>query len=86
MNFDAATFFQEFLGNTACRNTNSRFTGRRAATTTVIPRAVFLMIGVIRMTGTETVFDIGIVTTALIGILDQQANAGTGGFTFKHTR
>ena len=75
-----------FFSNAACSNANSRFTRRGATAASVIAQTVFLLVGIIGMTRTKAVGDIGIILTALILVFDQQAYTGAGGFAFKHAR
>src|SRR5690606_5666269 len=52
----------------------------------IVPDTVFLVIGVIRVGGTELVLDLGIVLGFLVGVFDQQADTGTGGLALKNAR
>ncbi|CNU74083.1 Uncharacterised protein [Salmonella enterica subsp. enterica serovar Bovismorbificans] len=82
--FDAELFRQVFLGDRPCRYAHRGFTRGRTSTATVIAQAVFLLIGVIRVSRTKNIFNRAVVLRALIGVFNQQANAGAGRHAIKH--
>ena len=55
------------------------------AAATIVAYAVFLLIGIVRVARPEAIHDIAVVFRALIRVLDQQADAGTGGLAFEDT-
>ena len=42
-------------------------------------------VGIIGVTWAKLIFNVGIVLRALIGVFNEQTNAGAGGGIFKHT-
>ena len=86
LNGDAITLKQPLAGNRTRRNTDGRFTRRRAATTAVIPRPVLLPIGVIGMPRAELLGDVAVILAALVRITNQQANRRTRGFALEDAR
>ena len=65
------------------RHPQTGLPGRGAATAPVIPPAVFLMVGVIRVPGPELVLDGGIILAAGILVVDQQAYGRAGGLALE---
>src|SRR5690606_10065233 len=66
-------------------DSHCRFTRRCTAATTVVADAVFLLPGVVRMTGTKLLRDIGVVARARIIVLDQERNRRARRHAFKDT-
>ncbi|ABU76158.1 hypothetical protein ESA_00888 [Cronobacter sakazakii ATCC BAA-894] len=82
---DDAEFLRQILfGNGTCRHAHGGFTRGRAPAAAIITQAIFLFVGVIGVSWTEHIFNRAVILGALIGIFNQQADAGAGGHALKH--
>ena len=77
--------FQPLFCDSASGNHRRRKSGRRSAATLGITNAVFLKIGVIGMTGPKRLQNISVIFAALVGVLNQQRNRRSCGFTLIDT-
>jgi hypothetical protein len=75
-------FLEPFLGHGTCGHGGRRQACRGAAAAARIADAVLLEVGVVGMTGTKALRDIGVILAALIGVADQQGNRRARGPAF----
>ena len=80
---DAKFLLQVFLSNGPCRHAHRGFTRGRTSAAAIVAEAILLFVGVVGVARTEDVFDGAVVLGALIGVFNQQTNAGAGGAAFK---
>ena len=57
---------------------------RRASAAAVVAKAVFLLVGVVGVAGTEAILDLLVVARARVGVLDQDADGRARGPAFEH--
>ena len=69
---------EEFLGNRSGSHAHSGFTGRGTTAAAIVAQAIFLFVGVVSVARAENVFNRAVILRTLIGILNQQTNAGPG--------
>src|SRR5690606_4033578 len=77
---------QKLSGYCTRGNPHGRFPGGRPAATPIIPNAIFVGVGVVRVCRAKLFRNLGVILGALIRILNDQANRCTGGFALEHTR
>src|ERR1700733_9067174 len=65
---------------------HDRFAGRGASAAAVVAHAVFVLVGIVGVTGAEAVADLLVVARARIGVLDEDADRSAGRVPFKHPR
>jgi len=75
----------QFLGHDAGGDARHRFTRARATTPAIVPKAVFRVVGVVRVTRAILVLDVGIVATALVLVTNQDREARASGAALEHT-
>ena len=85
MNLNTGLLVQVFSRDRAGRNPHRGLACRRAAATTIVTDAVFLVIRVIGVAGTELVLDIAVVFRALILVFDQKTYRRACCLTLEHT-
>src|SRR5699024_8559564 len=81
----AVALGQELARNSTRSHAHRSFTCRRTATATIIPPAVFLIIGVSGMVGPEHVLDLAVIARTLVGVLQHDGNWCARGFAFENT-
>src|SRR5262245_14349955 len=81
---DAIRLSEPLLGNRRGSNTYGRFPGGRAPSTSMIPNAILLPIGIVSMTRTKRIDKVAVILAPGIFISDQQGNRGSSGHAFKH--
>src|SRR5690606_16249387 len=81
---DAEFLLEIFFGNRPCRHAHRGFTRGRTSAAAIVAKAIFLFVGIVGVARTEDVFNRAVVLGALIGVFNQQTNAGPGGTAFKN--
>src|SRR5262249_5557713 len=81
---DAICLSEPLFGNRRGGDTYGRFPGRRAPSTSMIPNAVLLPIGIVGMTRAKRIDEVAVIPAPGILISDQQGNRRSSGFAFKH--
>src|SRR6267143_2458428 len=81
----------EARGEIAARNRarggpHHRLTRRRAPAAAVVAHAVFLLVGVVRVSWAEAILDLVVVARASVGVINEDADRGAGRASFKHPR
>src|SRR6187402_277387 len=83
---DAEPRAQIFASNRAGRHAHDGLARRRTSATAVVAKAVLLLVGVVRVTGTEAILDLLVVARARIGVLDEDADGRARGLALEHAR
>src|SRR5262249_14591773 len=83
---DTMRLSEPLLGNRRGSYTYGRFPGGRAPSTTMIPNAILLPIGIVGMTRAKRIDEVAVILAPGILISDQQRNRRTSGLAFKHAR
>src|SRR3569623_317650 len=81
---DAVAFAQIFLGDGPRRHPHRGFARRRTTAAAIITQTVFLLIGVVGVTGAELLGDLAVILGALIDIVDDEANRRASGLALEH--
>src|ERR1700689_4214654 len=72
--------------NGSGRDAHHRLARRGTPAAAIIAKAVFLLIRIVRVSGPEAILDLVVVARALILVLDQQSDRGSGGAALEHAR
>ena len=75
---------EEFLGNRPGGHAHGGFTRRGTTAAAIVAQTIFLLVGVVSVSRTENVLNGAVVLRTLVGILNQQANAGPGGHALEY--
>src|SRR5262249_5793103 len=81
---DAIRLSEPLLGNCRRGDTYGRFPGGRAPSTSMIPNAILLPIGIVSMTRAKRIDEVAVILAPGIFISDQQGNRGSSGLAFNH--
>src|SRR5262245_42839294 len=81
---DAIRLSEPLLGNCRRGDTYGCFPRRRAPSTSMIPNAILLPIGIVGMTRAKRIDEVAVILAPGIFIPDQQGNRRTSGLAFKH--
>src|SRR5204862_4467326 len=81
----------EARGEVAARNrarggAHHRLARRRAPAAAVVAHAVFLLVGVVGVSGSEAILDLVVVARARVGVIDEDADRGAGRAALEHAR
>ena len=77
---------QKLLGNRRRGDATKRLAGAGSASAAIVAETVLGVEREVRMTRTIFVLDIAVVLAALIGVVEENADGGTVGLSFKDTR